>query len=453
MDIVLLSRIQFALTIAFHYIFPPISIGLGLLLVIMEGLYLKTKNPLYEQMTRFWAKIFGLIFAMGVATGIVMEFQFGTNWSYYSRFVGDVFGSALAAEGIFAFFLESGFLAILLFGWRRVSPKVHFFSTCMVALGAFFSAIWIIVANSWMQTPAGHHIVTEKGFVRAEIVDFWALVFNPSTVDRLSHVLMGAWQAAAWFVVSVSAYYLLKRKHTEIAKKSMKIALVLAVIASLGQLATGHTSAITVSEYQPAKLAAFEGHYEDQVPGDMYLWGWVDEEAGEVRYGLRFPGALSFLISGDFQRPVTGLNHFPEDERPPVNITFQAYHLMIGIGMMLIGLSFLGIFFWKKGTLFETKWLLMIFVPSVLLPQIANQVGWMAAEIGRQPWIVYGLLKTQDGISRNVSSGEVLGSIIMFTFVYVLLFILFIYLLDQKIKKGPEPISENKNTLLGHRAD
>ena len=217
MDVLWLSRLQFAFTIAFHYLYPPLSIGLGLLLVAVEGLWLKTKNPLYHQMARFWTKVFALTFAIGVATGIVMEFEFGTNWATYSRYVGDVFGSALAAEGIFAFFLESGFLAVLLFGWDKVGPKLHFFATCMVALGAHFSAIWIVVANSWMQTPAGFHIVGEGLAARAEITDFWAMVFNPSSMDRLSHTLAGAWQAGAWLMVSVGAWYLLRRRHRDFA--------------------------------------------------------------------------------------------------------------------------------------------------------------------------------------------------------------------------------------------
>lgn len=449
MDVVVLSRIQFALTIAFHYIFPPMTIGLGLLLVFMEGMYLRTKNPLYERMTKFWVRIFGLVFAMGVASGIVMEFQFGTNWAYYSRYVGDVFGSALAAEGIFAFFLESGFLAVLLFGWNKVGPKMHFLSTCMVSLGSMFSAVWIVVANSWMQTPAGYHLVEHDGFVRAEITDFWQLVFNPSSMDRLSHVIMGCWQAGAWLVLSVSAYYLLKQKYQDFAKASIKIALVLAVISSFLQLVTGHSSALTVSQYQPAKLAAMEGHFDANAPADMNLFGWVDEANGEVKYNLAIPNFLSYLVHGDTQKPVTGLDAFKKEDQPPVNATFQAYHAMVAIGFLLILLSLFGIFFWMRGTLFEKRWLLWVYVFAVLGPQLANQIGWITAEIGRQPWIVYGLLRTEQGVSRAVSSGQVLSSIIMFGIIYFLLFVLFVFLLDQKIKHGPQGIDEQPE---GHRA-
>ena len=272
----ILARIQFAFTIAFHYIYPPLSIGLGLILVIMEGMYLKTGNKIYEQMTRFWIKIFALIFGIGVATGIIMEFEFGTNWATYSKYVGDIFGSALAAEGIFAFALESGFLGILLFGWNRVSSKVHFLSTLMVFLGSMFNAVWIVVANSWQQTPAGFHIVGEGMNTRAEITDFWAMVFNPSSVERLIHVWIGAFLAGAFLVLSVNAYYILKNKYLEIAKPSFKIALVVATIFSLAQLLAGDKSAEGVAKNQPAKLAAMEAHYDSSAVADMYLLGWVN---------------------------------------------------------------------------------------------------------------------------------------------------------------------------------
>lgn len=441
MDTEILARVQFAFTIAFHYIYPPLSIGLGVLLVIMEGMYLKTKNKVYENITRFWIKIFALIFAMGVATGIVMEFEFGTNWATYSRFVGDVFGSALAAEGIFAFFLESGFLAILVFGWKKVSPKMHFFSTLMVSLGAMMSAVWIVVANSWQQTPAGYHLVNNGGVIRAEITDFWALVFNPSSMDRLMHTLSGAWLAGAFLVLSVSSYYILKNKHIDFAKKSIRIALVLAIFASLFQLFTGHRSAMSISETQPAKLAAFEGHFETK-SAPLYLFGWVNENEQNVKFGIGIPGMLSYMIYGDASRPVKGLNDFKAEDRPPVNIVFQTYHKMVAIGFVLIGISFLSLLLLRKEKLFRKKWMLKILVVSVLLPQVANQVGWMSAEIGRQPWIVYNLLRTKDALSKSVSSGEIIFSLILFTLIYFLLFILFIFLLDRKIKHGPDDLTE-----------
>jgi cytochrome d ubiquinol oxidase subunit I len=438
MDTEILARIQFAFTVAFHYIYPPLSIGLGVILVISEGIYLKTRNKLYERMTKFWVKVFALTFAIGVATGIVMEFEFGTNWATYSRFVGDVFGSALAAEGIFAFFLESGFLALLVFGWDKVKPRTHFFATVMVALGAMFSAIWIVVANSWQQTPAGYHIVGEGLNARAEITDFWAMVFNPSSMDRLSHVISGCWLAGAFLVLSISAFYIIRNRHIGFAKASFKIALFVAFIASLLQLFTGHRSAVGVSENQPAKLAAMEAHYDSSAVGDLHLFGWVDEKDQKVKYGIAIPGMLSFLIYGNFETPVTGLNAFPYDERPPVNIVFQAYHLMVAIGFFLIAISFLGVFLWWRGELFNYKWLLWIFVFSVLAPQIANQIGWIVAETGRQPWIVYGLMRTSEGLSKVVTAEQVMFSLILFTIIYFLLFILFIYLLNEKIKHGPE---------------
>lgn len=442
MSVELLARIQFAFTIAFHYIYPPLSIGLGVLLVIMEGMYLKTKNAMYERMTKFWVKIFALTFAMGVATGIVMEFEFGTNWATYSRYVGDVFGSALAAEGIFAFFLESGFLAILVFGWNKVGPKTHFFSTCMVSLGSMLSAVWIVVANSWMQTPAGFHIVGAGMEARAEITNFWEMVFNPSSVVRLSHVLSGAWLAGATLVLSVSAYYILKKRHLDIAKSAMKISIVLLTFASFFQLFTGHQSALVVSKHQPAKMAAFEAHYDSSAVAPFYLFGWVNEKEERVQFGIEVPKMLSFLIHGNFTTPVTGLHAFKKEDRPPVNYVFQFYHLMVAIGMTLIALSIIFIFLWRKGKLFDYPLVLKIAVVSVLLPQIGNQVGWFAAEVGRQPWIVYGLLRTSEAFSKNVSEGQIWFSLILFFVIYALLFALFIFLLDQKIKHGPDDATD-----------
>ena len=446
MDVVILARIQFAFTIAFHYIYPPLSIGIGLIMVIFEGLYLKTGKKEYEVLTRFWLEIFAITFGIGVATGIIMEFEFGTNWAVYSRYVGDIFGSALAAEGLFAFGLESTFLGILIFGWNRVSPRVHFISTIGVFLGSMFSAVWIVVANSWQQTPAGYHIVGEGFNARAEVTDFWAMVFNPSSVDRIIHVWQGAFLAGAFMVLSVHAYYIRKGKFVELSKIAFKIALVVATVVSFTQLISGHSSADGVAVNQPAKLAAMEGHYEKSAPADLYLLGWVDNEKQEVK-GLGVPGGLSFLVHQDFNEPITGLNAFPKEDQPSqVNAVFQFYHIMISIGMFLIALSFYACFLWWKGKIFETKWLLWIFSFSVLLPQIANQAGWFAAEMGRQPWIVYGHLRTSEGFSQEVSANQIVFSLVLFLVVYSLLFLLFLYSLNKKIKHGPYE-DETQNQL------
>lgn len=439
MDVVGLSRLQFALTIMFHYLFPPLTIGLGVLMVIMEALYLRTNDAVYKSMAQFWTRVFAVTFAMGVASGIVMEFQFGTNWSVYSRFVGDVFGSALAAEGIFAFFLESGFLAVVVFGWDRVSRKVHFFSTLMVSLGSIFSAVWIVVANSWQQTPAGHHIVDGPSGPRAEITDFWAMVFNPSSVERLTHTLVGAFILGAFFVMSVSAFYILRGRHLEFARRSFKIALILAAVTSVGQLLLGHAHAVQVAQTQPAKLAAFEGLFTTPEGGaPLNLFGIPDEKNDTLHMAVGVPGMLSFLVHGDFSTPVPGLDQFPKEDRPPVLIPFVTYHTMVGLGMYFIGITLLGLFLLWRGTLFQTRWLMWVFVFSVVAPYVANQFGWVAAEVGRQPWIVYGLLRTKDAASPSVDAYEVLVSIIMFTIIYALLFAVWIFVLNDKIQHGPD---------------
>jgi cytochrome d ubiquinol oxidase subunit I len=442
LDVVFLSRLQFALTIMFHYLFPPLTIGLGVIMAIMEGMYLKTGNPQYEAMTKFWTKIFAVNFAMGVATGIVMEFEFGTNWATYSRFVGDVFGSALAAEGIFAFFLESGFLAVLVFGWDRVSPRMHFFSTVMVALGAIFSSIWIVIANSWMQTPAGYHIVGEGLTRRAEIVDFWALVFNPSSVPRLVHVWVGALVLGSFVVLSISSWYLLRGRHDDFARRSFTIGLVVATVASLGTLFSGHFQAHNVAEYQPAKLAAYEGHFATGERGaDAWLFGVPNVEERRVDYGLAVPGGLSFLVHFDFTTPVPGLDQFPREDWPRVDYVFQTYHLMVVLGLAFISLTLFASLQRWRGAVFRQRWLLWLFVVSPLAAHLANQLGWISAELGRQPWVVYGLLRTGESVSKSITGGMVLGSIIMFGVVYAALFAVYVFVLNEKIRHGPEGVA------------
>jgi cytochrome d ubiquinol oxidase subunit I len=481
-DPLLLSRIQFALTIMFHYLFPPLTIGLGVVLVYLDGMSLRTGDPLYASAARFWTRIFALNFAIGVATGIVMEFEFGTNWSSYSRFVGDVFGSALAAEGIFAFFLESGFLAVLVFGWSRVGPRMHFFSTCMVALGSIFSSVWIVVANSWQQTPAGHHIVPVlrdgapwlvdgKPVLRAEIVDFWAMVLNPSSLQRLVHVWIGCLIMGAFFVMSISAWYLLRDRHRAFAERSFRGALVLGTLASLAAPLSGHFQAHGVYAHQPAKLAAFEGHFHSG-PGDLSLFGIPDPEAGELRSEIAIPGGLSFLLFGDPDRPVIGLDRFRPRDRPPVAIPFATYHLMVALGMGFVALTLTACFFLWRGSLFRQRWLLWIFVFAVLGAVAANQAGWVAAEVGRQPWIVYPPLsldpaghprldaqgfvtfesqqglRTEDAVSPVLSAAQVRRSIALFGLVYLMLLGVWVFVLNDKIQHGPEPIDRDTGQRL-----
>ena len=437
MDVLILSRIQFALNSCFHYLYPPMSIGLGLMLVIMEGVYLKTKKVKYKEMTHFWIKIFALTFALGVATGLVQVFGFGTNWARYSRFVGDVFGSALASEGIFAFFLEAGFLGVLLFGWDKVSPAVHYFSTICVCLGAHFSAIWIIVANSWMQTPAGFTIEQTPIGPRAVIHDFWGMVLNPSTLDRLWHVILGCWITGAFFVISVGAYYLLRQRHLAIARPMMRLGLYLAAAFLVLQLFSGDSSARLIAKYQPAKLAAFEGVYRTRESTPISVAGWVDPTT-ETVHSLKIPGGLSFLTYRNFKTPVMGLDQVPQDEWPKVPVVFQTYHLMVMMWACMFLIAVLGLWHWRRGTLEKARFLLWAMIVSVGFPHIAQQCGWISAEMGRQPWIVWKLLRTSDGVSPLISAPQVVGAITMFIVVYILLFALFIFLLDRKIKQGPE---------------
>lgn len=440
-----LSRLQFALTIGFHYLFPPLSIGLGLFLVLFEAAWLKTKNDQFYKLTRFWAKIFGLIFVLGVASGIVMEFQFGTNWAAYSRFVGDIFGSVLASEALFAFFLESGFLAIVLFGWNRVGKKLHFFSTCMVCLGAHFSALWIIIANSWMQTPAGYRIEETGQGMKAVITNFHEVVFNPSTIDRLTHTLAGCWLAGAALVVSVGAWWLLKGEFHDEAKKNIKTGLLVGIVSCLAIFVTGDSSARGVAQYQPTKFAAMEGIAHDQARAPFHLVGVIDRNSYEFT-GISVPGLLSLMTYWDADKEVKGLSSFAKDELPPVPEVFYSFHIMITIGIVMALFYGVGVFAWWRGWLFDRRWFLWAMVFMVLAPQVGNQIGWMVTEIGRQPWIVYGMLKTRDAVSSTLSSGEAWASLGMFTVIYLLLFSLFIYLMNSKIQKGLDGLIEKMNS-------
>ncbi|MGC8826175.1 MAG: cytochrome ubiquinol oxidase subunit I [Anaerolineae bacterium] len=436
MDPVLLARIQFGLTAAFHFLYPPVTIGLAWLIVYIGWRYLRTADPEYERMSAFWIKIFALLFAVGVATGITMEFQFGTNWSAYSRFVGDIFGSPLAAEGVFAFFLESTFLGVLIFGRRRVSRGVYWFSTLMVAVGSTLSAFWIIVANSWQQTPTAYRIVGEGAFRRAELTNFLAAVFNPSTLPRYTHTVVASILTGAFFMAGISAWYLLKGRHQEFARRSLQIGLAAAAVTSLLILVTGHFHSVQVALTQPAKMAAFEGLFRTEQGAGMVLWGFPDVASQTVRLRIAVPKLLSFLIHFDPNAVVAGLDQFAPEDWPPVTLAFYPYHLMVLLGGWFIFISWLGILLGKRR--FSYRAFLWAVLLSLPLPWLSLELGWMAAEVGRQPWAVYGLLRTRDAVSGAVPAEQVLATIILFVLIYSALLALLVFLLRREIMRGPE---------------
>jgi cytochrome d ubiquinol oxidase subunit I len=433
MDPVFLSRLQFGLTIGFHFLFPPISIGLAWLLVIMEWLGWRRKDETYVRASTFFAGLLGLTFIVGVASGIVMEFQFGTNWARYSKFVGDIFGAPLAAEAVFAFFLESSFLALYLFGRNRVSKGVHWLSSVMVAVGATISAFWIIVANSWQQTPAG--FVLRNG--RAELESFREAVFNPSTLVRFFHTMDAALIVGAFFVAGIAAYRLLANRVDAVARKSLNVAIVVGFIASIAALyPTGDDHAKQVARTQPAKFAAMEGLFETQTRAPALVFGIPSPDSPEVRARLEIPGLLSWMVHNDIDAEVTGLDRVPADERPPLFLTFVTFHSMVMLGMLFIATSALGVLLLLRRSIWTNRRYLRLLVFSAPLPVIVCQLGWMTAEVGRQPWIVYGLLRTSEAHSTNVGAGSILLSIILFSIIYLILGALYVFVLMRKVRHG-----------------
>lgn len=443
MDPVLLSRIQFGLTISFHFIYPPLSIGLGLLLVLMGIQYLRTNDVQWRRLSFFWVKIYGLIFAMGVATGIVQEFAFGTNWPIYSRFVGNIFGSLLAAEGVFAFFLEGGFLGLMLFGGNRLGPRLWLLATTLVAFGAHFSAFWIVMANSWMQTPAGYVLQETQFGLQAFMTDFALVVFTPSFIPRILHTLAASWMTGSALVLSVGAWFLLRKRYEDLGKAMIRIALPIFVVFAILQVVFfGARQAENVTMHQPVKLAAMEGIWNDVACAPMTVIGWLDV-ADQKTFGIQIPCLLSFLAHGDINATVQGLNSFPRDVWPPLQVTFQSYHTMVNLGIVFIGIGLLATFFYFWGQrLWTNRFVLSLLVLSVFLAVTSSIIGWWVAEFGRQPWIVWELLRTEDAGSPVLQGHQVLISNIMFIVVYSILFILFIYLLNEKIQKGPDPMED-----------
>lgn len=431
MDIILLSRIQFALTAAFHFIFPPITIGMGLIIFINEFLYYKTSEEIYSAISKFLIKIFSILFASGVATGIILEFQFGTNWSRYSEFVGDIFGSPLAAEAIFAFFLESTFLGVLIFGREKVSKRFYMISTFLVFLGSVLSAFWIIVANSWMQTPAGFEIQGN----RAVITDFFAAIFNPSTMPRFTHTIVGSIITGAFLIMAIAAYMLIRKPENEFAKKLITLSLIIAAIFSITELFVGHWHAVQVTKTQPVKMAAFEGLFKTQKGAPMSLFGIPDKDREELLFPITIPKMLSIMAEFDPDAEIKGLDSADKSLWPPLKTSFFSYHIMIGLGMYFIALTLLGLFLLYKNLLYKNTLFLRLIILSGILPFFTMQMGWIAAEVGRQPWIVYNLMKTADGISVVTSAEQVLFSIILFSLIFLCILFLVIYLIKNEIVK------------------
>ncbi len=444
MDAVFLARIQFALTIMFHFIFPPLSIGLAWMLVVVEGMGWKKKSEIYLKIGKFFGKFLAITFAIGVATGIVMEFQFGTNWSEYSKFVGDIFGAPLAAEGVFAFFLESGFLGLYLFGRNKVSKGVHWFSILMVAVGSTISAFWIIVANSWQQTPTG--FILRNG--RAELTNFWDAVFNPSTLVRFSHTVTSAIVTGAFFMAGISAYLIIKKREVKIAKKGLTVGVIAGLIFSILIIYPfGHEHAKQVAETQPEKFAAMEGLYTTQSGAPLVLFSFPVDDPPRLKGTIELPKLLSWLSFGDAGKEIKGIDSFPKEDLPPLFLTFVSFHNMVLLGMFFLALMLWSVFLLYRKKLFESMKTLKVLLWSIPLPFIAIQLGWFSAEVGRQPWIVYKLLKTSDAASVTVPSGEILFSIILFSLVYIALGALWLFLMIKEAKIGPEPLSNKEVTV------
>lgn len=434
MDVVFLSRLQFAATTMFHFLFVPLTLGLSVLLAIMETKYARTGDEDYLRLTKFFGKIFLINFAVGVVTGITLEFQFGTNWSRYSGYVGDVFGSLLAIEATAAFFLESTFIGIWIFGWKKLSAKAHAFVMWLVALSGSVSAIWILSANAWMQHPVGY--VIRNG--RAELNDFLAILFQKFALLEIFHTLPASYIFGAFVVMGISAYHMLKNNEVELFTKSFRLALVFGLVASVVAALSGDLHGIHVAEVQPAKLAAMEAHWETAEKAPIIMFAIPDEENEEnsVEFG-KLPGMLSFLATHDFNAEVTGLRDIPKDERPPVLITFLSFRIMVGLGTFFL---FITIILWiRRNKLLESPLLLKIMVYSIPLPLIAIEAGWVLAEVGRQPWIVYGIMKTSDAASP-IAASQVLVTLIGFILVYGLLGAAGYYLMFKHARKGPDPV-------------
>ncbi|HKK44304.1 MAG TPA: cytochrome ubiquinol oxidase subunit I [Balneolaceae bacterium] len=445
MSHVLWDRLQFAFTISFHYLFPQLTMGLALLILILKSLALRKGDERYNKAARFWAKIFAVNFVIGVVTGIPMEFQFGTNWAQFSDLTGGVIGQTLAMEGMFSFFLESSFLGLFLFGEKKLGPRMHWLSSFLVWLGSWLSGYFIVATNAWMQHPVGYKILDNGKFV---LTNFWALIFNPWAFWQYLHTMIGSVVTASFVMAGIGAFYVLSNKNdTEWGKMFARIGVIAGVVASvLMAFPTGDQQARMVDEHQPATIAAMEGIFHTQKRAPIYFIGQPNMEQKKLDNPLYMPGILSFLTYRHFDAEVKGMDAFKEENLPDnIPLLYYAYHIMVGLGTIFIAVLLGAVFLLWRGTLFENKWMLWLIILCTPFPFLANTAGWMTAELGRQPWLVYGLLRTASGASPNVTGGNTLFTLIGFIGMYFLIGVLFLVLVGTIIRKGPE----NRTLNLG----
>ncbi len=443
LDSAILSRIQFAFTVSFHIIFPSITIGLATLIAIWEGLYLKTKDPVYLQLAKFWIKPFAITFGMGVVSGIVLSYEFGTNFSKFSEMTGAVIGPLMAYEVLTAFFLEAGFLGIMLFGWQRVSARLHFFATCTVAVGTWISAFWIIAANSWMHTPAGHIFVDGKFLVDS----WWDVIFNPSMPYRLAHMLLATFITACLVVLATSAWHLRKNTHQAFARKGLSMTLWMLLVLTPLQAFVGDLHGLNVKEHQPIKLAAMEGIWparETNVP--LLLFAIPDRQAEKNHAEIAIPGLASLILTHEWDGELVGLKSVPAEDRPNVPMVFFSFRIMVGLGMLMIAVALWGLILRRKQRLYEHRWFLTLCSYMAPTGVIAVLAGWYVVEIGRQPWVVQGLVRTMDVVSP-IPAERVALSLTLFVITYSLLFGVYLYFMRKLIKKGPPDLA----TLAQHK--
>lgn len=445
-DPIFLSRIQFAFTISFHIIFPSLTIGLASWLAILEGLWLKTRDPIYRDIYKLWVKIFAVTFGMGVVSGVVMSYQFGTNWSVFSDRTGNVLGPLLAFEVLTAFFLESSFLGIMIFGWEKVTPRMHFFSTLIVAIGTVVSAFWILSANSWMQTPGGYEILEGNIF---HPLNWLEIIFNPSFPYRLMHMVTAAYLTTAFFVGGTGSWYLLKKRHIPQARIMVGMAMLMAVFVAPIQIFLGDQHGLNTLEHQPQKVSAMEGIWETEKGAGLLLFGWPDQKAETTKYAVKIPKLASLILTHDLNGEVKGLKDWPKEERPPVFTVFWSFRVMVGIGLLMALTGLIAVWLYFRRELFTKKWFQIWCITMTPSGFIAILAGWFVTEVGRQPYIVYGLMKTSEANSPVIGQ-HIFLSLMAFVIIYTFVFGAGIYYVLRLINKGPNVPDKEEDVYGAH---